>query len=194
MYSTITLRKGETSKELYIPGFDFCLATMKIRLDDLEAPDTRARFSINGNPLEVKQGERFLNNKCRLHSLQKIGLNQEVSFSCREDREGFHKGDRLNLKIIPNISLSVEGDIKNVSVGDYLYKYTTILEKEKKVFLAYAGTNGQTGKEEDLYVYLMAIPSKEHTSDKLTLGEIQSAEKIAKLYVSQTNPDRKSVV
>jgi len=40
------------------------------------------------------------------------------------------------------------------------------------VFLAYAGTMGNTGEEEDLFVYLMAIPDEKHLENKLTLDEI----------------------
>jgi len=183
IYSTVTLRKGETSNELYIPGFDFCLATMRIRLDDLEDPDTRARFRVNGNPVEVKSGERFLENNCWvIGEPVKNGINSEVKFTCREDREGFHTGT-IHLKIIPNISLEFDGVENNVAVGDYLYMNK---DGDKKVFLAYADTVANTGDEEDLFVYLMAIPKEDHTSDKLTLDEIQSAKIVAEGYKKQT--------
>jgi len=170
----ITLTKGETSNELYIPGFDFCLATMRIRLDDLENPDERARFRVNGNPVEVKQGEWFLDNNCKVINLEKNGINSEVELNCKEDREGIHKGS-FELKITPNISLEINGDVVNKSVGDYLEMNE---DGTKKVFLAYAGTVGNTRQEEDLFVYLMAIPEGEHPSFTLTLDEMEAARKI----------------
>ena len=193
VYSTITLREGETSNELYIPGFDFCLATMKIKLDDLEAPDTRARFSVNGNPVEVKSGERFLENNCKVISEPvKNGINSEVKLTCNEDREGFHTG-AINLKIVPNIILNIEGEDRNFSVGDYLYEYDPLIGKEKKVFLAYAGTVGNTGEEENLFAYLMAIPKEKHLEDKLTLDEIQNAKQIVKSLNYETEVEKKNL-
>ncbi|MCK5624492.1 hypothetical protein KAI04_01490 [Candidatus Pacearchaeota archaeon] len=176
IYSTVTLQKGETSNELYIPGFDFCLATMRLRLDDLENPDTRARFNINGNPVEVKQGERFLENNCKVISLEKSGINSEVRLSCGEDREGFHTG-AFSLRITPNILLKINDVERNVTVGDFLYE-----DEDRKVFLGYAGTTGNTGEENNLYVYLMAVRSEEKKgiNPKLTLEEIKSVTAIAK--------------
>ena len=176
LYSTITLREGETSHELYIPGFDFCLATMSIRLNDLENPDTRARFRVNGDPFEVKSGEFFLENNCKVENIpDSNGINSEVQFTCREDREGFHRGP-INLKIIPNITLNINGQDKNVAIGDYLYDNK---DGTRKVFLAYASTISNTGKEENLFAYLMSIPDGEHSSNRLSLEEINAAGRIA---------------
>ena len=186
VYSTVTLKEGETSPKLYIPGFDFCLATMRIKLNSLENPGERARFKINGNPFEVKDREKFLENDCRIISMEKNGINSDVSFTCREDREGFHRGV-INLQLFPKIILNIDGKEKNSSVGDYLY---TNEENDKKVFLAYVGTTGNTGNEKDLYTFLMAIPSGDHPSDTLTLSEIRSAKRIAEGYRRESKEQR----
>lgn len=176
LYSTITLREGETSQELYIPGFDFCLATMSIKLNNLENPDILARFRVNGDPFEAKSGEFFLENNCKVRNIpDPNGLNSEVQFTCREDREGFHRGP-INLKIIPSITLNINGQDKNFAIGDYLYDNE---DGTREVFLAYASTISNTGKEENLFVYLMSIPDGKHTSGKLSLEEINAAGKIA---------------
>ncbi len=45
--SRVDLDKGKTSNTIYMPGFD-CLAGLQLKLNGLEAPDTRAKFNING--------------------------------------------------------------------------------------------------------------------------------------------------
>ncbi len=187
LYSSVDLKEGETSRKLYIPGFDFCLATMQLKLDSLQNPDTTARLRINGNPIELLDGEKFLDGNCRIKRLEEQGINSEVEFVCKEDRDGFHTGD-INLRITPNISLSVNGEEKNVQIGEYL----GVKNKKgtKKIFLAYANTVGETNDEDDLYVYLIAIPERKHPSDKLTLDEMENAKKIAQEIYGQTDFQR----
>jgi len=184
LYSKVELKERETSNNTYIPGFDFCLATMQVRLEGLETPDERARFRVNGNPVEVARDGKFLENNCRVKSIRKDGINSEVEFRCKEDREGFHKGD-IDLRITPSIVLDIGGGIVNKSVGEYLFKDGSTLNR--KVFLGYVGTTENTGAEEDLFIYLIALPTEKHLSDKLTLEEIEDAEKIAKAFQFQTD-------
>ncbi len=180
LYSTINLNEGEKSQEIYIPGFDSCFATMQLKLDGVENPDTRARLRVNGNPVEVTNGEDFLNGECTIKGLpEKVGLNSEVKFTCKEDRDGFHSGT-INLRITPKIALTIDREEKNVEVGDYLFSHDG-----KKVFLAYANTIGETNKQQDLYVFLMTIP--DHPSNKLTLEEMRAAKTIAELDIVQGN-------
>ncbi|HED05354.1 MAG TPA: hypothetical protein ENI61_01560, partial [Ignavibacteria bacterium] len=105
--STFNLKKGQTSSPIYLPGF-YCKANLKLRLDGLENPDTRVKLEINGGVVEVKEGENFLENKCRINSIDKKGLVQSVSGNCRTN-EGVESFD---LKISPKINLSIAKDGK----------------------------------------------------------------------------------
>ena len=61
--STVNLEKGQTSGDIFLPGFDFCQGSLQVRLDDVEKPDTRAKLRINADVAEVGEHEKFLDNK-----------------------------------------------------------------------------------------------------------------------------------
>jgi len=107
--SSVSLKKGEESGKIYLPGFD-CLASLKVKLNSLENPDTRALLRINANVVEVAEGEKFLENKCYVTQLEKQGLVQKVKIKCNED-DGTNI---LDLIISPKINLSIkeEGNLK----------------------------------------------------------------------------------
>jgi hypothetical protein len=174
--SSVQLREGETSRVIYLPGFD-CLAGMNIRLDGLENPDTKAKLEINGEIVEVKERERFLENKCYVSDLgDKKGLVQEVDIRC--DTDSGNKN--LNLKISPKIQLSFEGsNNQGYELGDFLYTF----EKES-VYLGYIGSNKNTGRTEDLFVYLVAIPEQK---SKLSENELNVISRIARSYELSSN-------
>src|SRR3989344_3372137 len=66
--STVNLAKGKTSQDIYLPGF-YCMAALQLRLDSLDVPDTRAKLNINGEITEVKEGDKFLEDVCRVRKL-----------------------------------------------------------------------------------------------------------------------------
>ena len=180
--STFNLKKGQTSDQVYLPGF-YCLANLKIRLDGLEAPNTRAKLEINGEIVEVAEKEKFLENACRvIGEPKKEGINQKVEISCRTD-EGV---DRFELRIAPKIKLDIEGEEKKEFViGDKLYK-----NNDKFVYLAYAGTGKNKGglisltnsnDEKDLFVFLIEIPLEK---EKLSDSEISSMANLVKRSTS----------
>ena len=169
--SKVNLEKGKTSGKISLPDFD-CLANLQLKLDGIEAPDTRAKFEINGEIFEVTEGEKFLDNNCRVTRLSKKGIAEEVSVSCRTDE----KTERFILRVSPKIRLDFEGaKEESYEIGDYLYEASN----GKYVYLGYAGTNKDTAKEEDLYVYLIAMPEKR---DVLTSSEISEVASLARMY------------
>jgi hypothetical protein len=149
--SSVNLDVGETSGEIFMPGFDYCLGSMQLRLNDLENPDTRARLKVNSDVVEVKDGERFLENRCRVRDIKKQGIVQEVTITCEED-EG---RDTFPLIISPKIQLRIDGDVRKYSVGDFLYQ-----DGDKFVYLGYVGTKDDSTSVESLYVRLMKMPTK----------------------------------
>jgi len=169
-YSEFNLRKGESARS-YLPGFDYCLASFNVTLNDLENPDTRAQLRINADIVEVGEGEEFLENRCRVIKIYKEGINKKVKIDCKGDREA-----AFNLIIAPKIKLNINKEEQEVSVGDWLYKKE---DGTKSVYLGYAGTKGDTEQLEDLYVYFVAIP--EH-KDRLSEGELSLAATMARAY------------
>jgi len=133
--SSKNLRVGETSEMIYIPGY-YCLAGFQLRLDGLEAPDTRAKFEVDGDYFEAAKGEQFLDNKCKVRDLEKNGLVQEVQVRCETDdgREYF------KFDISPKINLKIDGVNGTYEVGDILYKD----ESGRNVFLGFIGETKKT--------------------------------------------------
>lgn len=153
---TISLNKGETSPDIYLPGFD-CLVGAKLKLEDLVNPDTRAVLSINGETIQVNKGEKFLENKCTLISLERRGLTKKVSISCSED-EGTK---RFELVLSPKVSLKIGDKTEDHEAGDFLYEGTQTLDgKDTRVYvyLTYIGTKSDSSKLEDLYIQLVSSP------------------------------------
>ncbi|MFH1327224.1 MAG: transglycosylase SLT domain-containing protein [archaeon] len=130
---TFNLEKGEESNMVPLPGFA-CDAGLTVKLNNLETPDTRARLNIDGQIIEVKDEEKFLDEGCKVTDLRKEGLFEEVSIKC--GRESF------KLNIAPKINVTINGKEKELSVGDVLYDFP---DHEKKLFLGYVGEiNGVT--------------------------------------------------
>ncbi len=163
--SSVSLNKGEESGEIYLPGFE-CSASLQIKLNSLENPDTRALLSINADIVEVAEGEKFLENKCRIISLRKQGLVQKVKIRCTED-DGVNS---FNLMISPKVNLSIKGDVRDVGLGEWLYDHEVFSVGEfifgddelitKSVYVAYIGTRGESRNVDDLFVFLVSTPEK----------------------------------
>jgi len=149
--SSVTLKKGETSNTIKIPGVG-CGAGIKLKVDDLENPTTRAQLLINNEVIEVGEGEKFLENKCILKDIKKIGLVQQVNIRCEEDEEV----SNIELITSPKIKMNISGEEREFGVGDYLYQNGSM-----EVYLAYIGTKGDKDKIEDSFVYLISMDSKD---------------------------------
>jgi len=85
--TSFNLEKGKTSGVYYMPGF-YCRAGVKIKLDDVSAPTSRAILDIDGNQISVVEGEKFLDNLCRVGKIN-IGKEEDgekkhsVTLSCK---------------------------------------------------------------------------------------------------------------
>lgn len=190
--ATLHLKKGETSQEVWLPGFNYCMGDIQVQLNGLENPDTRARIRVDSEVIEVAQGEKFLENKCTVNEIIKQGINQKVQISCQEDE----KRSSFLLRINPKIQLFI-GDVnkgysieekntlaKEYGVGDYLYTYTYTFtpleraggkpEKETRdVYLGFIGNSRTTNSAKDLYIRLISIPRGTKTTYANSLSETE---------------------
>jgi len=180
--STVNLQKGKKSRSIYLPGF-YCRAGLQLKLTSLENPDTKARLNINGDYVEVKENEKFLENRCFVsrNGIIKQGLVQRVYGRCNTD-EGVEKFDfRINPKIKLKIKNSDGNEVeKGYNVGDFLFSYESSKSVNKFVYLGYAGTKGNSGNKEDLFVYLVELPLK--MGDKLNENELSYIARLARNY------------
>jgi hypothetical protein len=163
--SSLNLEEGQ-SREVFIPGFNYCLGGVNVKLNDLENPATRARLRVDSELIEMKAGDKFMENKCVVRSMEKRGVNQFAEISCKEDGG---KDKKFNLRISPKITLSVNGIEKEYGVGDFLYEEKTERETNS-VYLGFIGNNRTAGSPEDLYIRVISIPRSEG-GNKETLGE-----------------------
>lgn len=162
--ATLNLEKGGTSQEIFLRGFNFCMGGLKLQLNDLENPDTRARLRIDSEVIEVARGEKFLENKCEItEEIIKQGVNQKVKISCQEDE----KRSSFPLTISPTVSLSIGETKKEYGVGDRLYSDDKI-----SVYLGFIGNSGTSNSAKDLYIRLISIPTSQGTAPRLTESEL----------------------
>jgi len=157
--ASVFLKKGEISREIPLPGFNFCLGTMKLKLLDIENPSTTAKLRVNEDIIEVKQGERFLENKCTVTRIDKQGVVEKVIVTCQEDQ----RGSTFGMSINPKVKLFFDNTEHEVRVGDRLYASN---QAGKSVYLAYMGTTDNTKNENSLFVRTVSI-----AGDRLTLTE-----------------------
>ncbi|MBR9701368.1 hypothetical protein GOV13_00420, partial [Candidatus Pacearchaeota archaeon] len=203
--ASVDLKKGETSRKISLPTLDDCLARLQLKLDSFENPDTRAKLNINGDIVEVGEGEDFLENRCNVRKIEKQGVNEKVTIKCKEDEtSGFLSGSNtFKLMISPRVNLSICGyetgeaevtpelsgknakttncQTKTYAVGDYLYQTTD--SSRKSVYLGYVEFKKEQQKE-DLYAVFFAKTEK---SDKLSEDEIDSMARQVRLsFVDKT--------
>jgi len=166
--STFDLKKGESSNNVYLPGFD-CKAGLKVKLESLDNPDTKAQLRINADATEAAKGEKFLDNKCTVQNLNNNGLVQKVDIRCQEDTGS----KSFSLSVSPRIILNVNGEDKEFGLGEKVYDLN-----DRKIFLGYIGTKGSSSNKNDLFVYLVSMPLP-HT-DKLSDSELSSVSSLVK--------------
>ncbi len=140
--SSVTLEKGKTSDKIALPGFS-CLAKLELKLDAIENPGTTAKLKINGEIIEVVEGEKFLDNNCRVVDISKDGLMQSVKLSCYGD-EGRRS---FTLGIDPTVEIKVDEIIQKGEMGQKVGDTELIVSSIKS-------KNKNSGKGEDLIVEL----------------------------------------
>ena len=191
--TSTSLTKGKTSGKVNVPGF-YCLASLQLRLDGLVVPDTRAKFEISGETVEVIKGEKFLDNKCYVKSLDKKGLSQEVEVYCSTD-DG---SKTFDFKIAPKVRLGVGETEQDVSLGQKVFEDA---DKKTYVYVGYIGAKDisagkviDTKEEKNLtiYFYNSSVDLGEKLSDSKLSSIARSVESVLNKVINlDTIPDVK---
>ena len=79
--SSVTLKEGETSKDIYLNGF-YCGAGLNIRVDKIDVPVESALLQINDQQMWVSSGDKIIDNKCTVTGLSSSGFGGKISISC----------------------------------------------------------------------------------------------------------------
>jgi len=123
--STITLKKGETSRDLYLGGF-YCAAGMNVRLDSIGAPVESALLQINNEQIWVSRGDRFLNKKCIINRLDTYSGGGKIEVTCSQAGKFILSLDSGKAE------LDVRGDVNTYAIGEEV-------NSDENVWLAYVG-------------------------------------------------------
>jgi len=169
--ATFNINVGEVSRNIPLPGFNYCLGHMNVKLNGLENPGTRVNLKVNGNVLELKEGEKFIDNRCKVRHIEDYGINERVIINCQGDTE---RGS-FQIGIKPKLRINIGEIEKEVSVGQQLYE----INNEKSAYLAYVGTKSNTVSESDLFIVVMSAPG---FRKNLTETEINSIGRLMKNF------------
>lgn len=151
---TFTLKEGEKSSQVYLPGFSFCMGGLNVQLQDMENPDTIAKLTVDSDVIEAREGETFLEGKCTINTITKRGMTQNVKISCNEDQ----RKNTFILGISPKVTLTIGTVTKEYGAGDKLFDYTDSQGRETSVYLAFVGNSGKINSEKNIYIRTLIIP------------------------------------
>ncbi len=161
--SSLTLSKGENSKIIY--SNDFGCTGLQVKLQDLENPETKAQISINSNIVDLKQNDKFLDNKCSITSIDKY--SEVVKIRCNEDN-GIKDYFLFNSY---KVNLSIDGTEYIKGIGDFLFS-----DEHKDVYLVGVSSvilDSANNKPESI-IWLGEIP-KEISNSAQSLNSYQIA-------------------
>ncbi len=126
--SSMTLQKGQTSRDIYLSGF-YCSAGMNIRLDSVGAPVDSALLRINEQQMWVSRGDRIMNNKCTVSSLDAYAGGGKITLNCPV------RNGKIDLSLASGkADLTVNGIANQYVIGDKVASNGT-----SGTFLGYVG-------------------------------------------------------
>jgi hypothetical protein len=139
----VNLRRGETSGEIYFPGF-YCNAGLQLKLNEVDATVDKVRLSVDGQDVWAKAGTKILNGKCTVNKVYPLADGTgTVSISCpagqKFDLTLSQWGAKFNEQPINVGELVERGDSK----GDW---YLAFIGKLTDKVLDVSG-KGMNGKE-----------------------------------------------
>jgi len=148
--ASVNLKKGETSRDLYLDGY-YCAAGMNIKLEDISYPVDKALLRVDDEELWVSKGGKFLDGRCSVRNIQidEVGSGK-VSISCPGSRF-----DLLFNKAVARFEVEKTVAGKN-SEDDYKIGEKITSKDGNDVYLAYSG---KYPNAKNNYNVLVAVPS-----------------------------------
>ncbi len=125
---TLNLKEGETSNLMYLPGY-YCRAGLKVKLNNIVAPEDKALLNIDGQTFWVREGTKFLNGKCSVTALDVNEVNNDGEIKIRCD--GVGNLEPLSLKK-KGANFEVDGKIIEYHIRDKI-----TIEKKEKYLVSY---------------------------------------------------------
>ncbi len=119
---TIVLREGQISPDLFLGGL-YCSAGIKIRLEKIGPSVESALLQINGEKIWVANGDRIIDDRCRVTKLITSGGNGRISISC--------PGTTFEMSLnAGKVTLNIDGTIRDIAINENI---------KGNVYLGYIG-------------------------------------------------------
>ncbi len=128
---TLDLERGEVSDLIYMPGY-YCRAGVKLQLEDVEKPSIKVKLQVDEDELWLVEGQRFLNDKCRVRDITSLSEGGKVKISCSGS-----SAIELKMSMSDFVKIDFNGKKIDVKVGEEI-------EPESGVYLAYSGIAPKT--------------------------------------------------
>jgi len=109
--ASFVLEKGKTSSDIYLPGF-YCKAAIQVRYDGGSAPERKVKIMVDDAEFFLREGERFLEDRCRIVSITPVSKGGKVVVNCAG------KNLPLALSFANMVNLEKGGTMKNLVVGE----------------------------------------------------------------------------
>ena len=71
IFRELVLKEGETSKDIYFPGF-YCMVALQVKLNKVTSPDKQVKLNVDGEELWLREGSRFLNDRCYVSKINAL--------------------------------------------------------------------------------------------------------------------------
>lgn len=177
-FKSFSLREGEETDLMFLPGF-YCFAGLRLKLEGIEEADTRALLKINSEYVELKEGERFLDDKCYVKedSLKSKGINKKATIFCQED----NKRSSILFQVTPKLEILVDGELKTVSIGESIYT-----KEGNTIYLGYAYLLEDLNKVGNLRAHIVSKPGIAKQGETLSNEEINSVMGLTKKLDSES--------
>ena len=145
---TIELREGVTPTkmdQIMLLGF-YCAAGVNLKLESIEMPVNRARFSVNGNELILKENDNILDSDCKVTKINPLSYyGGYVTITCPSTSP-----KTIELKEHEAV-IDVKDSKLNVNVGDSIT--TKENDKNKYFYVGYLGKEYAKGVLTDYAIF-----------------------------------------
>jgi len=144
--STMTLKKGETSETVYLPGF-YCTAGLKVKVEEIQAPKEAALLQVDDQQIWVAAGDQFADGKCRVKNVDATSGGGKISVSCSS-------AGSFDLRLSPGkIKLKVQKE--NATLESDFYNVGSEVVEGGQIYLGYIGSWGK-GDEKEKFAILIS--------------------------------------
>lgn len=131
--TSFILHAGESSQETYLPGY-YCSAALKINLQSIAYPESKAKIRIGDDEMWLAKGQRFLDDNCWVKDIQPniIGGGKTI-ISCKD-------GGPYNLEIDPPTATITIQDSAEHEIASDDFSVGQELVDGKGIYLGYVGS------------------------------------------------------